>query len=49
MKRVRGLILDVSSRWYGSIHDLKVFERSKVVGKFGCFKVKGWVDRGYEG
>ncbi|MEM3146905.1 MAG: transposase family protein [Archaeoglobaceae archaeon] len=49
VERGKGLILDVSSGWYGSIHDLKVFERSGVVRKFGCFKVKGRTDKGYVG
>jgi|GEM_PF-6295348 len=37
-----GLILDFSSGWKGSIHDLKVFEGSGLVGRFGSCKVKGW-------
>ena len=49
VERGKGLILDVSSGWEGSIHDFRVFEKSGVVGRFACFKVKGWVDRGYEG
>ncbi len=49
VERGKGLILDVSSEWLGSIHDLKVFEGSGVVRRFASFKVKGWVDRGYEG
>lgn len=49
VERGKGLILDVSSGWGGSIHDFRVFEGSMVVSKFACFKVRGWVDRGYEG
>ncbi|MFN4179513.1 MAG: transposase family protein, partial [Armatimonadota bacterium] len=49
VERGKGLILDVSSGWMGSIHDFRVFEGSRVVRKFARFKVKGWVDGGYEG
>gem|GEM_PF-6654146 len=41
------MILDVS-RWKGRIHDLKVFEGSGLVGRFGSCKVKGWLDKEYE-
>jgi len=41
--------LDFSSGWKGSIHDLKVFEGSGLVGRLGSCKVKGWMDSGYEG
>lgn len=49
VEKGKGLILDVSSGWKGSIHDIRVFEETRVERKFERLKVKAWVDRGYEG
>ena len=44
-----GMIMDISSGWEGRMHDLKVFESSRVWERFNGVRVVGMVDKGYVG
>ncbi|MFN4132512.1 MAG: transposase family protein [Caldimicrobium sp.] len=49
VERDSGLIVDVSSGWEGSMHDLRIFKETNLVEKYRGHRVKVWVDSGYEG